>query len=772
MAVLVFVRVGVVRVVLVSLAAVSWAPVLAESAPLPVAASAQLPNAQTAAPAASAVLSGRLVNSLSGEAIPAAVVTIEELRRQATSSADGSFSFAAVPVGTYHLIVRADGYSSRRMEVQATAIAAAMEIPVDPELHFEEILSVSADARSQFDAFQPTSVLAGQELTKQLGTSLGATLENQTGVTTRSFGPAPARPVIRGLDGDRVLILQDGQRMGDLSSQSGDHGITVNPAAASRIEVVRGPATLLYGANAIGGLVNVITNDIPTARVTGASGNVTLDLGTVANEAGGAADLLVGNGTVALHAGGGGRTSGDVGTPEGEVLNSQSRSGFGNVGLSWTGTKSYLGASYGYDDTKYGIPVVEDGGIQLTPRRHSFSIRGGGQNLSGAFDAVRATFSARRYAHEELEGSAVGTAFSNDTSEFEIMGAHRALGRVKGSVGGWFLERAFDAVGAEALSPAVDQRSAAAFIYEEVTWPHVTVQFGGRVDHTRYQPFNEAARPFMTGSGSVGLLLRPAAADDRITVAVSVARAARTPALEELFFYGTHTGNFAFEVGNPGLDPEHALGVDVSLRWRSPRASGELTYFRNDIRNFVFRRVMTADELQQRLGEFDGRFPGRDIADEGIDDVEFPIVEQIGADSVLQGLEAHTDLQLSSRVLAEVGFDYVRGTVKETGGYLPRIPPVRVRGGLRYQYNAFQTGGDIVVAARQDRLSDGETATDGYGLLKLYAAYSFESRGAVNTITARLDNATNQLYRNHLSLIKAFVPEMGRGFRLLYNVKF
>jgi iron complex outermembrane receptor protein len=119
---------------------------------------------------------------------------------------------------------------------------------VDPELHFEEVLSVSPEARSQFESFQPTSVLAGQELSKALGMSLGATLENQPGVASRSFGPAPARPVVRGLDGDRVLILQDGQRLGDLSSQSGDHGVPINPAAAQRIEVVRGPATLLYGA--------------------------------------------------------------------------------------------------------------------------------------------------------------------------------------------------------------------------------------------------------------------------------------------------------------------------------------------------------------------------------------------------------------------------------------------------------------------------------------------------------------------------------------------
>src|SRR5678815_1791547 len=160
--------------------------------------------------------------------------------------------------------------------------------------------------------------------------------ESQPGVAARSFGPAPSRPVIRGLDGDRVQILQDGQRMGDLSSQSGDHGVSVNPAAAERIEVVRGPATFLYGANAVGGLVNVITNDIPTKAIRGTSGNMTFDLASAAAEAGAAADVQTGNGRFALKMGGGGRRSGDFGTPIGEVPNSQSRSGLGKVGLSWT----------------------------------------------------------------------------------------------------------------------------------------------------------------------------------------------------------------------------------------------------------------------------------------------------------------------------------------------------------------------------------------------------------------------------------------------------
>lgn len=590
-------------------------------------------------------VTGRLLNSLSGDPIPSATVQIDELRRQTTSGADGTFRFEDVAPGTYHLSVRSSGYSSRRTEVTVSTTAAPpMDVTVDPDLHFEEVVSVSAESRSQFEAYQPTSVLAGQELTKQLEMSIGDTLQNEPGVAVRSFGPAPSRPVIRGLGGDRVLILQDGQRMSDLSSQSGDHGVTVNPAGARRVEVMRGPATLLYGANAIGGLVNIITEDIPTRSVNGANGNFTFDLGTAAKEAGGAGDVQTGNGKFALHAGGGGRRSGDVDTPEGEVVNSQSRSGFGNVGLSWTNDRGYFGGSYGYDDTKYGIPVVEEGQIQLTPRKHAFSLRGGAQGLTGAFDAYRATLAVRRYKHEELVGADVGTAFKNNTVEFDVMGSHRTVGRLKGTIGGWVLDRAFDAVGEEALSPAVDQRGFAAFLFEELIWPHVTVQFGGRIDRTNYEPAGEAKRDFTSGSGSVGLLLRPAAADDRLTLAVSLARAARNPALEELFYFGPHPGNFAFEVGNPDLKPEHAIGFDLSLRWRGARASGEVTYFRNDIRDYVFTAPLSEEEFEEREPEFAERFPGRSIGEheEGGHghEEEFPIIEYVGADSVLQGFEA------------------------------------------------------------------------------------------------------------------------------------
>ncbi|MGH9197530.1 MAG: TonB-dependent receptor plug domain-containing protein, partial [Acidimicrobiia bacterium] len=314
-------------------------------------------------------LRGRLTHSITLEPVAGATVVLEELKREVQSGPDGSYSFANVPPGRYHVAVRANGFTPKRSEVSVGTSDQVADLVIDPELHYSEVISVSPESRSQFESYQPTSVLTGQDLFKQLEGSLGATLQNQPGVAERSFGPSPARPVIRGLDGDRVLILEDGQRMGDLSSQSGDHGITVNPAAARRIEVVRGPATLLHGASAIGGLVNVISETIPSERLEGTRGGFNLDFGSAATEAGVAGDVLLGNKRFALHVGGGGRRSGDVSTPEGDIDNTQSRAGFASVGGAWTGEKGYFGGSYGYQDTKYGIPIVEGGDIQLTPRR-------------------------------------------------------------------------------------------------------------------------------------------------------------------------------------------------------------------------------------------------------------------------------------------------------------------------------------------------------------------------------------------------------------------
>ncbi len=719
-------------------------------------------------------LSGKVTRD-TGEPMASAAVALEELKREARTDAQGVYRFESVPPGSYHVSVRAEGYSTRRTEVTVSPQGATLDLVVELDLHFAEVVSVSPNARPQFESYQPTSVLAGQDLQKQLEATIGATLESEPGVATRALGPGPARPVIRGLDGDRVAVLQDGQRVGDLSSQSADHGVTLNPSSAKRIEVVRGPATLLYGANAIGGLVNVITDQIPTAPVTRPTGEFTVDLASNAGEAGGAGDVHFGNGRFAVHVGGGGRRNGDFSTPDEEVENSQSRTRVFNVGASWTGERTYAGASYGYDDTKYGVPIVEEGLISLTPKRHAVTFRAGGEGLGGAIRSYRATIGVRRYEHDELEGDEVGTHFDNDTEDAELMVSHRPFGKLFGTVGGSFLNRRFNTVGAEALAPPIDQQGAAFFLYEELTWPHVTFQFGGRVDHTSFDPDSHVlpSRSFNEFSGSVGLLLRPAAANDSLVVAVSLARAARNPALEELYYFGAHPGNFAFEIGNPSLASERAIGFDLSLRARGPRVRGEITFFNNSINDFIFRNPLTPEEFEDREGEFDNRFGVVDEPNGGhAHEDEFQFVEFVGADSRLYGIEAHADVNLTGNLVAELTYDWVRGSLSDSDEPLPRIPPFRIIPGLRYQKNGLRVGGSVAITGDQNRVFGAETPTEGSGVLKLYGSYSFVTAGVTNTLTVRLDNATNQLYGNHLNFLKDLLPERGRNFKVVYSVTF
>lgn len=263
-----------------------------------------------------------------------------------------------------------------------------------------------------------------------------------------------------------------------------------------------------------------------------------------------------------------------------------------------------------------------------------------------------------------------------------------------------------------------------------------------------------------------------------MVVALSLARAARNPALEELYFFGPHPGNLTFEIGNPALNPERALGFDMSLRTRSGRVRGEVTLFRNAITDFVFRTPLSEEAFEEREAEFDERFgvshgdeaegAGEGHAHEG----EFPFVEFAGTDATLWGLEAHADITLTEQLGAELTWDLVRAERTTDSQPLPRIPPQRFMAGLRYTTGSFQFGANASTVARQGRVFTGETETPGYGLLRLFATYTRLSDRTIQSVTARLDNATNALYRNHLNFLKDVVPEVGRSFRLVYAVKF
>jgi len=716
---------------------------------------------------------GRVLIAEGGLALPAVVVAIEERPVTATTDEDGAFVFPQQAPGLVHVRVSVQGFEPVRQEVEIRPGLEPLVIALKDDLHYTEVVSVSPQPRDPFESYQPTSVLSGQELAIKLEGSLGAMLSTEPGVAERSLGAGPSRPVIRGQDGDRVLILQNSQRTGDLSSQSADHGVTLNPAAATQVEVVRGPATLLYGANAIGGLINVVSEQIPTRPVTQVVGSGQFDLASNAGQAGAAGDISVGNGRWALNAGGSGRRAGDYDTPAGEVPNSQTQGAFGSVGVSRTDANGYLGGSVAIDETRYGVPFVEEGGIELNPRRRVLNARGERRNVPGLFDSVRASVAHHRYRHEELEDNEPVTFFRNDLLDVDLRATHRPVGRMTGTVGVSGYGRTFEVEGAEALSPRVEQRMFSLFTYQELTWAHATLQFGGRYDRAAYDPRGGLqSRTFDNLSFSFGTLLRPT---DRSIFAVNFARAARNPALEELYFFGAHPGNFTFEIGNANLESEIAWGLDVSYRLRLPRVSAEVTYFNNTVDNYIFRSPLSEEAFDERFGELEDEDHHAEVEEgdhEGHAHGNLPIIEFLGRDARLQGVEAHADIDVARGLHLELGLDTVRGTLRQTGEALPRIPPVRFTGGLRYHRQALQLGTQLVGVADQTRVYDVETPTPGYVVVKLFGAYSFQRGPLAHTFTVRLDNAADRFYRNHLSFIKDLVPEMGRNLRVVYGVSF
>ncbi|MPZ16742.1 MAG: TonB-dependent receptor [Luteitalea sp.] len=732
-------------------------------------------TAVTAAQVAGIEVRGRVTDE--GQAVlPGVTVIIEELKTVVTTGGDGTYVFEGVAPGTYHVRVTLEGYRPERQEITVGEQGLSRDFTLHADLHYSEVVSVSPAPRDPFESFQPTSVLAGQDLALKMEGSLGALLKNEPGVAERSLGSAPARPVIRGMDGDRVLVLQDGVRTGDLSSQSADHGVMVNPLAAERVEVVRGPATLLYGANAIGGLVNVITSEIPMQPMSGVGGAAQLDLASAAGEAGGAADITVGGGRWAMNAGGSGQRSGDIDTPLGDVDNSQSRGGMGHVGLGYTADNGYVGGSYAYDDRQYGVPMVEEGETELTPRQHAFTLRGERRGLSGFIRSLRGSLGVTRYTHDELDAGEVATTFDNDATDLQLLASYRPVGRLSGSFGVSGLVRSFSVVGAEALAPPVDQGGFGLFTYQEITWPHITLQFGARYDRASFSPAELRARDFDNASASGGVLFRPT---DATTIAVSFARAARNPALEELYFFGAHPGNFSFEIGNDDLESEVAYGLDVAFRWRLSRFSGEVSYFRNSVDNYIFRNPISEEEFEGRFGELEeeeeheeGEHEEEDEGEHGHGHEGLQFIEFVGRDALLQGVEAHADLHVTDALVIEGLLDYVRGELRTTNDPLPRMPPLRVSVGAKYHWNALQVGGRLTGLAEQDRIFGEETPTDSATLLDLFGAYSFMTRGVLNTITLSFDNVTDELYRNHLSYIKDLVAERGRNVKVVYSIRF
>jgi iron complex outermembrane receptor protein len=727
---------------------------------------------------------GQVVFDTTGDPVHGALVLFVGTGRSATTDDSGRFELTGVPAGRHEVVAQRDHLSTTRQEV---VVAAGQTVELTFRLQLQAIheeVNVTASSTgtaTNFEAFNSIQTLDSFDLARTAAPTLAAAVERVPGVQSRTFGPGSARPIIRGFDGDRVLLLQDSIRTGDLSSQSGDHGTTIDPASVDRIEVVRGPATLLYGSNAVGGVVHTVTPQESFRRTpfNGLRGQFSTELGNNNGQAAGTANVQYGQGRWFVWAGGGSRRLGDYDTPERTVENSGADQSNGRVGVGFAGRSAFFSAGYEAETGRYGIPFAGEFGahgedhpagelfVDIEPRRQNVRVDAGVRDLtSPVVNSARIIVNRSDWRHDEIETQngleSLGTRFNNDVTNVRTEIEQQKRGRLSGRLGASLEMRDFSAIGEEALSPATFQRAFGLFGYEELALGPARLMFGGRFERTHYdtedravaalagaasEPAPPAARDrtFSGGSGAAGLHvdLAPGTA-----LVGTLTRSYRAPALEELYNFGPHVGNRRFEIGDTELAREATTGVDVSLRHRSSRLRGEINAFTYGIDDFVYASAGGGEVLDGLL-----------------------VAHYRQADSRFTGLDGQASIGLGRGIWATAGLGFVRARLVD-GGNLPRIPPLNGRIAVDLPLRSVTVAPELTWAAPQRRLAGDETPTDGNAVLNLNASYVMARSHHLHVLSFSGLNLTNELYRRHTSFIKDLAPEMGRSVRVSYAIRF
>jgi iron complex outermembrane receptor protein len=710
---------------------------------------------EPAAGQATGAIRGKVTLQATGDPLSRANVLVSQLGRGVETAEDGSYEITDVPAGKYEIMAHMHPLSDLRRSVEVmsgTVITVDFALIVAP-VHEEVTVTAAGREQLPLETFQSVTSLELIDLAPKAASSLGEVLEGQAGIAKRSNGPGTSRPIVRGFDGDRVLILQDGMPSGTLSSQSGDHGEPIDVGTVERVEIVRGPATLLYGTNAIGGVVNVITGHHQEHEHAhqGVRGFLSGVGGTNNSQGGGSGGLEFGVGKWLLLASGGGTRSGDYSTPLGKVTNSETELKNTSVSLGRFSDGGFFRLNYGMQDGIYGIPVNPDeggsgeGSVDLKWRRQNARVTGGIQGLNPLVEKLTLHLDYSDWHHQELAGGAIGTEFFNRQYTYRTMFHQRPRGGLVGSFGVNGLYRSYKVRGEEQITPSVTQTSFAVFGLEEIPLERARVQLGGRVETNRYNPGDGPSRTFTGFSGSAGINT-PLWKDGAFVTSYSYSY--RAPAIEELYSHGPHAGNLAFEVGDPNLGRERANGLEVGLRHRASRLHAEANFFDYRLSNYVYLAPTT---------EFAGGLV---------------VANYQQAESRYLGGEALLHVELLPDLWMNLGLDTVQAELRKLGTPLPRIPPARGRIGFHAHRGNWSFQPELVLASDQNRLYVNETRTAGYATLNFTSDYTLTRKRALHIFSVNVYNAGDRLYRNHSSLIKQFAPEMGRGIRFGYTVRF
>ncbi len=612
------------------------------------------------------------------------------------------------------------------------------------------VLGIGDGSKNSVQDFIPTvDEISGRKLDQKKQSTLGETLARETGVSSTQFGPNASRPVIRGLEGERVRILQGGIGTLDASATSADHAVAGDPMVIDRVEIIRGSAALLYGSSAIGGVVNTVSSRIPNRLKYDTA--IRFDSRISSVDAGRSFGLIANSSTGpwAWHIDSIYRDSADYLTPAGKVDNSQNQTFEGALGLSRIFETGYWGASYSSFDTDYGVVKESDVTIDMGRRRLDFA---GEFKNAGWIESGRVAGAFSYYKHQEMEGSEVGTTFRNRGSEIRADLKHRKMGKLQGVIGAQLQGFSLAADGAEAFLPTTTTSQAALFAYEELAHGAWTPSFGARAELTQITPDESVMvgeiqeRSFLAPSLSAGTLYK---LSDTLTAGLQLSYTIRAPNSQELFADGAHVATSTYEQGDPILKPEIGRSLELSLRRKTGVGEGRATVFAQDFVRFLALIPTGATD------------PGSSL----------PIQEFRPVSALLYGVELEQRVRLPLKLWdgiweLDAKLDLVQGRDRTNDDPLPRMTPMRESLSLDYRGNSFSAALELARSEAQSRLASNETRTEGYTLVNIGAEVPVSTDFGAVRLTGRLTNLLDAEARNHVSFVKDIAPLAGRNFIL------
>lgn len=639
-----------------------------------------------------------------------------------------------------------------------------------------------------FEMVEPVNLLQGRNLLLKQQPTLGATLAQELGVSASSFGPNASRPIIRGLGGFDVRLLNNGVGLLDASSASPDHAVAVSPFAVDRIEVIRGPATVLYGGGAIGGVVNTIDSRIarePASR--NFSGAASYRYETASELGAGGARLDGGNDRFRLHADAYATRNRELKIPDaawtadvqaqrgepgplGRLPNSQGESQtYGLGATAFLDRGGHAGVSYSRYTTTYGTVAEPDVTIDL--KQEAWNFAGELRDALPGFSAVRMKYGYNDYEHTEFEGSEAGTVFKSDGWNLRLEGLHIPIGPFTGAIGFEAASVDFSALGDEAFVPSTRTQNLAAFVYEEASYQAWKFSLGARIERSKVDAaeFVAAGLPvnsvsFTPWSGAVGAFY---ALDKDWGLGANLQYTQRAPSSQELFADGPHVATDQFEVGNRALDKIRSSSIEIALRKRGEGLTGTIGAFHSTFSNFVGLFPTGIYRNPEDRSVAPGPEPYLDpVTGEEVTPMQQYDYRQVGAR--FYGLEAEVGLPVwqegSHRLTLKLRGDYVRASDRDNGQPLPFIPPLRLGASLNYQRDALTATLGALRASAQDRVPSFQTETPGYTDLYLNAAYMWTlARDVSLEVFVQATNLLDETIRYSTSSLKDIAPEGGRS---------